>query len=263
MARQARIKSNTGIYHVMIRGINKEKIFSNDFLKNKLLRIIKDIKEEIDFSIIAYCIMDNHLHLIIKDDDDNLAVIMKKICVKYAMFYNKIKERYGYVFQNRFRSEAIENEKYLYGALRYVHNNPVNAYITNDFLAYTWSSINEYMNEKPEIICCKYKKDILNSFGNIDEFVKFHSLYDNNIYIDTIEEESVNIEKVIQNTIEQYAVKNNLVDAKDFTHAHKERLARILINLNLITKNRIAELCNLSFYNVKMLSKEGAKASEL
>ena len=153
MARQARIKSSSGIYHVMIRGINKEKVFLNDFYKAKLIKIIKEIKEEIEFSIIAYCIMDNHFHLLVKDNDDYLAVIMKEVCVKYAMFYNKLQDRYGYVFQNRFRSEAVENERYLLGVLRYIHNNPIKASITKSLYDYKWSSFNDYINYYTQILC--------------------------------------------------------------------------------------------------------------
>lgn len=180
---------------------------------------------------------------------------MKKLCIKYAMYYNKMQDRYGYVFQNRFKSEIIENERYLYGVLRYVHNNPVNAYMISNVLDYKWSSINDYINDKSEIVCDEYKKNILESFNNIDEFIRFHSLYDNNLYIDISEEESVNIEKIIQNTIGLYATKNNITDIKDFTQIHKENLARMLINLNLISLNKIAELCNLSINNVKKINK--------
>ena len=94
MPRQARIKSSTGIYHIMIRGINKEQIFNSGVLKNKVIEIIKSIREDIEFDVIAYCIMDNHLHLLIKAEEDKLETLMKKLNVKYAMHYNKIEKRY-------------------------------------------------------------------------------------------------------------------------------------------------------------------------
>lgn len=254
MARQARIKSSTGIYHVMIRGINKEKIFIYEGNKAKLLNIIKEIKVEIDFSIIAYCIMDNHLHLLIKSSDDNLALIMKKLCVKYAMYYNKIIERYGYVYQNRFRSEAVEDERYLLCVLRYIHNNPVKAHITEDLLNYKWSSINDYITENSEILCDKHIKLILDFFKDKNDFIKFHKLYDNYLYIDTIEEEKNNIQNIVQKTIEMYSINNGL-EYKNFKQKHKEEVAILLLNLKMITQNEIADLCNLSLNKVKELSK--------
>lgn len=255
MARQARLKSSTGIYHIMIRGINKEKVFINEFCKSKLIKIIKEIKEEIEFSIIAYCIMDNHLHLLVRDDAYNLAVIMKRLCVKYAMFYNKLQDRYGYVFQNRFRSEVVENERYLLGVLRYIHNNPIKANITKNIFDYKWSSFNNYINHDTEILCDKYIDIILEYFKDKNEFIKFHNLYDNNLYIDTIEEEQENINNIVQNTIELYCVKHGISDYREFNQTYKEELASIILHLKLITLNEVAELCHLSLNKVKELNK--------
>lgn len=255
MARQARIKSNSGIYHVMIRGINKEKIFLRDADKAKLIKEIKNIRSEEDFSLIAYCIMDNHLHLLIKENDNNLAVIMKKINVRYAMYFNKLQERCGYVFQNRFRSEAVEDDKYLLGVIRYIHNNPVKASMTNDLTNYKWSSVNDYINGNVTLLCEKYINYILNLFANTNEFIKFHNKSDNNLYIDTYEEEQNNINYIVQNTIEEFTDKNGLIDYKEFTQAHRDKLAKILLNLNLITQYEVAEICNLSLNKVKEIKK--------
>jgi REP element-mobilizing transposase RayT len=117
MARHAREISRTEIYHIMVRGINKEQIFKKDLYKTKLLETLKEIKTEIDFSIIAYCVMNNHLHLMAKISDADLVIVMKKLNVTYAMFYNRLETRYGYVFQGRFRSEAVEDDKYLLCAI--------------------------------------------------------------------------------------------------------------------------------------------------
>ena len=255
MARHARIKSSTGIYHVMIRGINKEKVFIKDIHKTKLLEIINDIKREIEFSIIAYCIMDNHLHLLVKDKDDNLAVVMKKLSVKYAMFYNKVQDRYGYVFQNRFKSEAVENENYLLYVIRYIHNNPVKANITKNLLDYKWSSINDYINDSNKILCDVYKNMVLEYFKTKNEFIKFHSIYDTNLYIDTIEEEQENINNIVQYMIDKYTIKNGITESKEFTQNHRENLAISIINLHMITLNEVAGLCNLSLNKVKELNK--------
>ncbi|MBP1926362.1 REP element-mobilizing transposase RayT [Sedimentibacter acidaminivorans] len=94
MPRQARMKSSTGIYHIMIRGINKEQIFNRVVHKNKIIEIIKNIREDIEFDVIAYCIMDNHIHLLIKADEDKLETLMKKLNIKYAIYYNKIEKRH-------------------------------------------------------------------------------------------------------------------------------------------------------------------------
>lgn len=256
MARHARVISNTGIYHIMVRGINKEQVFKKDYYKTKVLEIIEKIKKEIVFSIIAYCIMDNHLHLLIKIEEDDLAKVMKRLNVTYAMYYNRLEKRYGYVFQDRFRSEAVEDEKYLLGALRYIHNNPIKAKMADNIIDYQWSSAKGYVEESSPLICHKYLEEILSLFNNKDNFVKFHSLYDNNLYLDTKEEQTDNIQSIVQNTIELYAIKNNIVNQSQVSPKLSEELAKNLLNLNIVTSRDIAGICNLSYYRVLELYNE-------
>ena len=84
--------------------------------------------------------MENHVHFIIFEGSDDLSRIMKRINTSYAYYFNKKYQRVGHVFQDRFRSEAIEKENYLLAALRYIHNNPVKAGIVSHPSQYQWSS---------------------------------------------------------------------------------------------------------------------------
>ncbi|MDW5299404.1 MAG: transposase [Sedimentibacter sp.] len=256
MPRQARIKSSTGIYHIMIRGINKEQIFNRAVHKNKVIEIIKNIREDIEFDVIAYCVMDNHLHLLIKADEDKLETLMKKLNIKYAMYYNKIEKRYGHVFQDRFKSEAVENDKYFLGALRYIHNNPVKAAITKNIMDYSWSSAKDYINLHSEIITDKYLNEISGLFTNKNEFVTFHSISDDNLYIDTKEEESENTRNIVSSLIEKFVIEYGISDQSQATIDKKEELAEKLIKLNIISYREISELCNISFYKVAGISKK-------
>lgn len=150
MPRYARTKSKTGIYHIMVRGINKQIIFREDKDKYFFLRLLADCKEETNFRLYAYCIMDNHVHLAIKDENNALAVTMKKINVAYAKYFNKKYERVGHLFQNRFGSQNIENDEYFLNLLRYVHKNPIVAGMVKKLDDYQWSSFNEYMGQSVE-----------------------------------------------------------------------------------------------------------------
>jgi REP element-mobilizing transposase RayT len=255
MPRQARIKSSTGIYHVMIRGINKEKIFEKDVYKGKSLKIIREIKEEIDFSIIAYCIMDNHMHLLIQANENNLTEVMMKLDVKYAMYYNYFEERYGHVFQNRFKSEVVEDKKYLLCALRYIHNNPVKANMVDNIVKYNWSSVSDYIDEKSEIVSEKYLKWIMSLFKDKDEFIKFHNNFDDNLYLDIKEEQTENIQNIVSHVIEQYA-KELGIDKSQFNHEHKENIAKKLLRYEYIAQKLIAEVCNLSQYKISEINKK-------
>lgn len=256
MPRQPRIYSSTDIYHVMVRGINKERIFVKEKYKFKVLDIIKEIRSEVIFHIIAYCIMDNHLHLLINAEESELTTFMKKLNIKYAMYYNYVEERCGHVFQDRFKSETVEDEKYLLGVLRYVHNNPVKARTVNNIIDYKWSSAKDYIRRESEIISNKYLTEILNSFINVSEFTKFHNLDDINIYIDIKEDEQENIQSIISNIMEKFIYNYQFTDQKQLKKEHKEELAEKLIRLNLCTIKEVAGLCNLSINTVCELNKK-------
>jgi len=181
MPRTRRKISDTGIYHIMIRGNEKKNIFLDDNDRKKFIRILYKIKLEKCFDLFAYCIMKNHVHLIIKDNSDDISTIMKMINTSYAIYFNYKYDRVGHVFQDRFKSEVIENDRYLLCAIRYVHNNPVKANFCNNPLSYKWSSYKEY------ITTYKYMTDIdfpLSLYddnkGKAISLLKSFTLQDNN-----------------------------------------------------------------------------------
>jgi len=144
MARCARKKSASGIYHIMMRGINRQDIFFDDEDYSHFLRTMKHIKENGSCALYGYCLMDNHIHLLLHEKAETVSVTMQRIGTSYAWWYNKKYDRVGHVFQNRFQSEAVETEAYLLGALRYIHNNPVEANISSIPEEYNWSSCQAY-----------------------------------------------------------------------------------------------------------------------
>lgn len=256
MPRQPRVYSNTGIYHIMIRGINGEEIFNKVYYKSKVLNIIREISEELVFYIIAYCIMDNHMHLLLKIGEEELAIFMKRINIKFAMYYNKLENRYGHVFQDRFKSEAVEDERYYLGVLRYIHNNPVKARISNNIINYKWSSINDYINQNTDIISETHLKEILGLFKNLDDFIEFHNDYDDIIYIDTKEDKYENIQFVINNIIKDFVGKYGFSDHKQIRKKQKEELAEMLLKREICSLKEIASLCRLSVKDVVALNKK-------
>jgi putative transposase len=123
LARQARSKSESGIYHVMLRGNERKPVFLDEEDKNRLVEIMLQKKEAAGSHLYAYCIMDNHVHMVIRELENGqpLETLMKRIGVTYALYFNKKYKRVGHVFQDRFRSEVIEDESYLLSVIRYVH----------------------------------------------------------------------------------------------------------------------------------------------
>jgi len=125
MPRNARKQSKTGVYHIIIRGINKQDIFQDDEDRNAYLERLTRYKKENLFELYAYCLMSNHVHLILKEAEESVSVIMKRIGASYVYWYNNKYDRVGHLFQDRFRSENIEDDNYLLAAVRYIHQNPV------------------------------------------------------------------------------------------------------------------------------------------
>lgn len=150
MPRKAREKSSTGVYHVILRGINRQRIFEDEQDYEKLFETLKEYKEKSGYDIYAYCFMSNHIHLLIKEREEDLGKVFQRVGATYVYWYNWKYNRRGHLFQDRYKSEAVENDGYFLTVLRYIHQNPIKAGIVNKLSEYPWSSYREYTG-KPEI----------------------------------------------------------------------------------------------------------------
>lgn len=178
MPRQARKKSASNVYHVMMRGVNRQSIFEDEEDCSRFFEILRLIKKKSDFKVIAWCLMSNHVHLLIQFGNESLEKVLKKIDVTYAVYYNKKNEKLGPVFADRFRSEPVEDDAYLITVARYIHRNPLKAGVCKDMSKYQWSSYPEYALACGESIKNKpaaYITDtafLLDILGK-DEFIKY------------------------------------------------------------------------------------------
>lgn len=175
MPRKARKMSSTQIHHVVIRGMDHQTIFeeAKDFVK--YLDILAFYKEECNFNLYAYCLMSNHVHLILQTNDVPLDKIFRKINTKYAMWYNMKYQRCGHLQQDRFYSEPINDKAYFLTAIRYIHRNPCKAGLENSpGLSYQWSSIYAYLNNNSDLIDIDYVYKIIPP-NNFLEFNKVNS----------------------------------------------------------------------------------------
>ncbi|SFI26407.1 REP element-mobilizing transposase RayT [Tindallia magadiensis] len=144
MPRQARKKSNTGIYHVMLKGIDDRNLFLEEGDRKKFLTQLFQAQKKSGFQLLAYCLMDNHIHLLMEEMED-LGTVMKRITVGYVLWHNHQYGRAGHLFQNRYRSEPVENDTSLVAVARYIHQNPIKAGMTKKADNYTWSSYRQYL----------------------------------------------------------------------------------------------------------------------
>jgi putative transposase len=145
MPRTARQKSSTGIYHIIMRGINRQSIFEDAEDNLRFLQTLEKYKEISGYWIFAYCLMGNHIHLLLKEGLEPLEQIMRRICGSYVYWYNSKYERIGNLFQDRFKSESVEDDAYFLTVLRYIHQNPLHAGLVNEISQYRWSSYQEYL----------------------------------------------------------------------------------------------------------------------
>ena len=99
----------------MLRGINGQIIFEDKEDYEKLVQIIIDYKEVCEYEIYAYCFMSNHIHLLIKEGREDLEIVFRRIGARYVYWYNRKYKRSGHLFQDRYKSEAVKNDKYLLG----------------------------------------------------------------------------------------------------------------------------------------------------
>ena len=127
MPRTARKKSVSGIYHIMLRGADRRIIFGDDEDCRTFLDILFRIRKKHNFSLYAVCLRGNHVHMLIREEEEPLQIIMKRLGVTYVSYYNLKYDLLGHLFQDRFRSEPVDTPAYFMDVLRYICQNPVKA----------------------------------------------------------------------------------------------------------------------------------------
>ena len=174
MPREARKTSGTKVYHVILKGNDSQDIFLDKQDYKKFLKEITNTKEKFNYEVYAYCLMNNHVHMVLYDKKEKISKAMQSLAISYSNYFSKKYEKTGHLFQNRFLSKNVETQEYLMQVIRYIHKNPEKAGIS-DLRNYTWSSFNEYIKEEKIITRQKF----LSLFGNtmqeqIKNFKEFH-----------------------------------------------------------------------------------------
>ncbi|MGN7479184.1 transposase [Solibacillus silvestris] len=144
MPRHARTISKTGIYHVMIRGANRQEIFHDEEDRYQFLETLKKYKQQANLKVYAWCLMNNHVHLLLREGIEKLSVTMKRIGVSYVQYYHRKYFTTGHLFQDRFKSEDVETKQYFLTVVRYIHQNPIKARIVRHMEEWKWSSCQSY-----------------------------------------------------------------------------------------------------------------------
>ena len=237
MPRNSRKLLGEILCHHMVQGINREHIFKTEEDKRKYLFLMRKYYEKFKVDIIAYCIMDNHSHMLLYSNEiQNISNFMKQVNSIYAMYYNKNMQRVGYVYRNRFKSVPIMNKEQLYTCIKYIHMNPVKAGIVKKESDYIFSSYNDFIN-KTGFIDERILKFIFSSTNNYIE--KFQS-----IEYKELNKEKTNLKEILEDfliieKIDFEQIKKNKIKIKKF-------IFYLISNQYEFSKREVAEVFNIS-----------------
>ncbi|HET6871462.1 MAG TPA: transposase [Sporolactobacillaceae bacterium] len=149
----------------MLRGANKQEIFHDDGDYRRFLDTLEKYKEVSGVDVFGWCLMTNHVHLLIREGDEPISTTMKRLAVSYVGYYNLKYHTTGHLFQDRFRSENVESHRYLMTVIRYIHQNPIKAGMVKRAEEWKWSSCLGYYNKKVYPKGLLDKKYILSLFS--------------------------------------------------------------------------------------------------
>lgn len=250
MPRNSRKKSPSGIYHIVLRGTNKQEIFHDKSDNYKFLETLYKYKNMIDIKIFGWCLMNNHVHLLVKQGNEEISTTMKRISVSFVQYYNKKYKCTGHLFQDRFWSEKVDSEDYLLTVIRYIHQNPVKAGLTESCSDWQWSSSREY---------CEYNANnkglldsdlILGIFSEKKEYASIKFFEYNEIVCDiqcldcdmnnllTDEEAKFEIQKIIP--------LNEIALVRSMKKAQRDIIVKKIKVINGLTQCQIARILGIS-----------------
>lgn len=219
MPRTARKRAESGIYHTMLRGIDRQMIFedSEDYLR--FIDILQECRKECGFRLYAYCLMGNHVHILLKVEEESLETIFKKIGGRYVYYYNVKYRRVGHLFQDRFKSEPVEDNNYLLTVLRYIHQNPLKAKLCSKIADYPYSSYAEYLNDSSTL-----DKDFILSILPRNEYIRFNNEPNKDMCLEiVIAARHAVTDQQARAIIEKYAHCRTVVEFQALDEKKKER----------------------------------------
>lgn len=231
MARQKRIKSETGIYHCMLRGINKQQVFYDEEDYIRFLEILSKCKTISGFRLHAYCLMSNHIHLLIQEGPEPLELVFKRLGDRFVYWYNLKYKRSGPIFQGRYKSEPVNDDEYFISVLRYIHQNPVKAGMTDRCTDYKFSSYNDYYKSL-SFTDTQFAKELI----GMDEFERIHNEPCAENHLEIVEDETIRITDEDAKTVFENLTK--CVTSEEFQWYSKE-MQRAYVNL--LRANNLSE----------------------
>jgi len=243
--RTGRKRSEGGIYHIVLRGSNRQTIFEDEEDAIKFVETLQTYKDISGYKVYAYCLMGNHVHLLLKEEQEELGIIMRRIGASYVYWYNRKYQRCGHLFQDRYKSEAVEDDRYFLTVLRYIHRNPLKAGIVKDIAAYKWSSYSEYTRNSKMIdtdFALKLFND--NKEKAIVSFTEFHEITSDDTCLDMDESRRILDEEAIT-IIKKTCSVGQCSDVQKLEKDKRDRCLKALKDEGLSTR-QLARLTGIS-----------------
>lgn len=247
MPRKKRILSSTNIYHIIWRGVSKQNIFIEDYDYKKFLWLLADCKKAFNLEIYSYCLMSNHVHLLIKSD--KISEAMGRLGSSYAQWFNTKYERNGHLFQDRFLSEPVEDDRYFVTVIRYIHQNPLKAGLTTTIDEYKWSSYKAYIIPN-ELVETKFLLEIIGK----NKFVEFNNMITDDKCLDIREIPKKITDEQAAKLIMKYINSNSIYDIHELNDKRKAAVLKML-QKNGVALRQIERLTGIRVYAINQLLK--------
>ncbi|WP_246050094.1 transposase [Aquibacillus sediminis] len=227
----------------MLRGINKQTIFEDDVDRLRLLDTIKNCKERGQIRVYGYCLMDNHIHLLLREhEEEPVSKFIQRLSASYVSWYNSKYERCGHLFQERFKSENVENLPKFLKVLRYIHQNPIKAGLAKDVFSCKWTSLHEYYVKNPSIVDTDLTLQLfsLKRTEAIQYFSDYMNKRNDDEYLDDYNQTRISDYEVIN------YVKGLGLDCSTLQHLEREKRNNILLTLKQLNGVTIRQLSRVT-----------------
>lgn len=246
MPRKPRVRGEKGIYHIIVRGNNQQDIFYDNLDRSFFLNRLKKYASELGIEVYSYCLMSNHVHLLVGNASDFMSKMIQKLLTSYVYMFNKKYNRSGHLFQGRFLSEPVENDMYFKTVVRYIHQNPEKTGL-GKYDLYIWSSFQKIVQQKEsEFVAVK---KVLSYFGSARTFLKFHEL-SNEVCCMEYENKRLVSDTIAYELIKRLLAIDDLSVMNKMTVKQQRRYLQIIKSLNLPVR-QISRITGINQFEIK------------
>ena len=225
----------------MLRGINQQQISEDREDFEKFLQILKDCKAVSEYKLFAYCLLGNHIHLLVQEGKEAIEQVMKRLATRFVYWYNIKYQRVGHLFQDRFKSEPVEDNAYFMTVIRYIHQNPVKGGLCKNLSDYKFSSYNSFFDNSDLV-----DEDFVFNIIPIKLFAEFNVEITDDKCLEIEEKPIVRVtDEQAQKIIYRYSKCKSVSDFQKLNNTLKEKHIK-KFSENGISIRQIARLCGES-----------------